>query len=73
MCQMETCIINYIYFNTITRSIISELHTCRQKSAGKGQPEEYLKEVKDIVEVLKGDLSVMVEVSKRERDQLGRT
>jgi hypothetical protein len=69
---METCILEYFYFNTRTRSILSEVRTCRQEAAGKGSNlGECLKGVKDKVEGLKGEVSGMVEVSKREINSEG--
>jgi len=53
---METCILKYIYFNTSTRSIISEVHSCRQEAVGKWPAEECLKGVNDIVEGLKAEV-----------------
>ena len=69
---METCILEYLYFNTRTRSILSEVQTCRQEASGKGGTlGDCLKGVNKKVEGLKGEVSGMVEISKREINSEG--
>ena len=60
---METCVLEYLYFNTRARQIIQEVKVCRNDNKDLG---ECMKGVAGKVEALKTQVSGMVEVTKRE-------
>jgi hypothetical protein len=62
--NMETCVLEYLYFNTRARQIIQEVKSCRhQDNKDLG---ECLKGVPAKVEALKAQVTGMIDVTKRE-------
>jgi hypothetical protein len=66
--NMETCIIEYLYFNNRSRIIMNQIKSCRDscKKDDFSCLDRCSNDQKDVLENLKNEVSSMIEVNKKE-------
>ena len=65
---METCILEYLYFNNRSRDLLNQIKTCKSGDDGKASEtlEKCVKQRSGELENLKAQVTAMIEISKKE-------
>ena len=61
--NMETCILEYLYFNNRSRELLSQIKTCREQSS---DLDACVKSKSNELETLKAQVTAMIEINKKE-------